>query len=240
LTGKLDLSLAERLFGSVLLSGLVSRSLGPEVDTILDVGCGPGLFFRKLRKRLRPHYAVGVDLFLPFLALSANRRTYDDLVLCDARALPFKKKSFEAVLCTEVVEHLEKQDSIKLILQLEIMAYRKVVITTPVGYLRELPEYDKVRTSKKYAACGLDIENPRYGKEHRCGWRPCEFRRRAYRVVGANGHRFQRLRRAGKFSRLVLGITLPFAYLVPEIAFQMLASKDVQTPQRGGDHHEGR
>lgn len=115
----------------------------PELSAILDVGCGAGYFFQEVRRRIAPRYAVGVDLFLPFLSACRRTKVYDDVILCDVRALPFSKRSFDSVLCTEVIEHLEKRDGIDLIRQLEGIAERNVVITTPVGFLRECPEYDR-------------------------------------------------------------------------------------------------
>jgi SAM-dependent methyltransferase len=217
-----------RLFGSRLVGPFVTascvvRSIKPELSAILDVGCGPGHFFQEVRRRIAPRYAVGVDLFLPFLSACRRGKVFDDLILCDVRALPFRRRSFDSVLCTEVIEHLEKGDGIKLIHQLEDIAEHNVIISTPVGFLRECPEYDRERTlqgSPEYR-----IQQNAYRSPHASGWSPDEFRMKGYHVVGTSGHRLQRLRRDSTALELLIALSYPVVHFIPEIAFQMVAQK---------------
>jgi dolichol-phosphate mannosyltransferase len=67
-------------------------------EHVLDVGCGSSKILEALPQ------AVGLDLNLPVLRF--RRKTNRLLVNGDIRALPFKDECFDAVICSEVVEHL--------------------------------------------------------------------------------------------------------------------------------------
>jgi len=198
----------------------------PELSAVLDVGCGPGYFFQEVRRRMRPRYAVGVDLFLPFLSACRRTMVYDDVILCDVRALPFIRRSFDSAICTEVIEHLEKRDGVGLIHQLEGIAKQNVVISTPVGFLHECPEYDRERVLQNGSEY-LKQQNA-YHSPHVSGWSPQEFRRRGYRVVGTGGHRMLSLRRAGSVSEVLIAISHPVVHFIPEIAYQMVAQRRIR------------
>jgi len=207
------------------IASCVVRSIKPEFNAILDVGCGPGYFFQEVRRKIAPRYAVGVDLFLPFLSACRRTKVYDDVILCDVRALPFSKRSFDSILCVEVIEHMKKKEGIDLIHQLEGLAERNVVISTPVGFLHTCPEYDRERILQHCSE--YRKQQNTYYSPHVSGWSPQEFRKRGYRVVGTGGHRFSRFRRTGIVWELLIAISHPVVHLIPEMAFQMVASKEL-------------
>jgi len=73
--------------------------------TILDFGCGLGVYAQYLEEKgCRCHY-VGCDVDAKSLK-SAYRGYSTDYVMCDIQRLPFRKRSAEVVLCSEVLEHL--------------------------------------------------------------------------------------------------------------------------------------
>jgi dolichol-phosphate mannosyltransferase len=67
-------------------------------DRVLDVGCGSSKILEAL-----PH-AVGADINLKVLRFRS--KTNRLLVNSDVRALPFKTAAFDAVICSEVLEHV--------------------------------------------------------------------------------------------------------------------------------------
>jgi len=110
--------------------------------------------------------AVGIDIFKLYLKEAKNKGRFRDLILGDVRYLPFKDKSFDTVICMEVLEHLEKADGYKLLDELERVARRQVLLTTPVGK-HELHPFD---------------ENPY--QEHKYIWKVEELRKLGYKVRG--------------------------------------------------------
>jgi SAM-dependent methyltransferase len=79
----------------------VEATLGyvPEVETVLDVGCGDGRFLHSLAGRAKT--ACGVDL-----SFEAVRRVTTARVQGSAVALPFRAGAFDLVTATEILEHL--------------------------------------------------------------------------------------------------------------------------------------
>jgi ubiquinone/menaquinone biosynthesis C-methylase UbiE len=70
---------------------------------ILDLGCGKGRFARLLR--CRGASVVGLDISKAMLA----EATGGAVVLASARRLPFRPRSFDAIIAVEVFEHLSNQ-----------------------------------------------------------------------------------------------------------------------------------
>lgn len=93
-------------------------------DRILDVGCGRGIYQKALRKSLY----LGCDLNSQNLKRAA-RAPNAEYVCADANHLPFKDNSFDMVLCSEVLEHLNSP--LKAIKELSRASKKAIVLTFP-------------------------------------------------------------------------------------------------------------
>jgi len=202
-------------------SSLVWRRLDRASKTLLDVGCGQGRP-GGIIKRHKKVFTVGADIFLPDLQSCQQNHSHDAVVQCDVRKLPFKGKSFDVVLCKEVIEHLEKQGGDELVRQLEQIARRQVIITTPVG-----------RKPEDVYQGHASNNNP--FERHRSAFKPDELRQLGYTVRGVgiyNTYGEQGLiRRFPRFLRWVLDITYvlagPLVYFFPELAGDMFCIKNL-------------
>jgi ubiquinone/menaquinone biosynthesis C-methylase UbiE len=153
-----------------LLGEPIRRELGKGVMTVLDIGCGKGLIGRFIT-RSGKYFTVGAEIFRPDLREAIRNHSHHAFVQCDARSLPFKEGSFDVVLCSEMLEHVDKPEGLKLIKNLEAIARRKVILSTPVGMLSTDPETNRAQH---------DEDNP-YQK-HRAGWAAGELKALGYRV----------------------------------------------------------
>lgn len=88
------------------------RLLGGRVPTLLDIGCGSGIFLPELRKHC--DRLIACD-FHPNLGNTAEmlraERLDVSLVRSDARVLPLGDSSVDAVVCMSVLEHLHDIES---------------------------------------------------------------------------------------------------------------------------------
>ena len=111
----------------------------------------------------------------------------------------------------EVLEHLEKEDGAKLIFELERVAKKQVLITTPIG------KYDQ------HAYDG----NPY--QEHKYLWQPSQLKDKGYRIKGAGFRGIPREGVNSSVARLlrdtvyILGGFVSYCY--PDIGCHITAEK---------------
>ena len=91
-------------------AALILRHLQPAASgSMLDVGCGRGFYIKAIRALYPQANVVGVDFSAEHLAAAQAQSpaAAAELARADACALPFLSGSFEAVICSEVLEHIE-------------------------------------------------------------------------------------------------------------------------------------
>jgi 2-polyprenyl-3-methyl-5-hydroxy-6-metoxy-1,4-benzoquinol methylase len=149
------------IFGSPL------RTMIKKGDKVLELGCGKNsLIVRSgLIKKLS---VTGVDIFKPYLELHRSSGLYDNCVLADITKVEFVNNSFDAVVCMDVLEHIDKKEGIELLEKMKRWG-EKVIITTPNGYVGW------------YAADGNIHQN------HKSGWFIEDFTSQGYKVRGGSG-----------------------------------------------------
>ena len=195
------------------LIGLIDEQL-ERYDSVLDAGCGRSTFLQYLNK---PLYKVGLDFYEPYLIKSKIGSFHNERILADVRSLPFSAKSFDCALAVEVIEHLTKPDGLVMMKELERVAKKTVMLTTPNGFFSAKPGPD---------------DNPE--EKHISGWSAHEFRKLGFKVYGINGCRM--LRQKKGILKFVPGILYSIfwkigtvaAYYYPAFAFQLFCIKDVR------------
>lgn len=77
-------------------------------EKVLDVGCASGWFLYQIKKK-HPHAKChGIDIYKEGIIYGKKRYPSLYLKVADAHVLPFKDATFDCVVCTEVLEHVEK------------------------------------------------------------------------------------------------------------------------------------
>lgn len=89
-------------------TGLVQQLQGRQ---FLDVGCGEGFAMQAVLSPLAGAQIVGVDLVYFAAAIARQSNPGAHFTVANALRLPFADKSFDVVVCMEVLEHLDHPDS---------------------------------------------------------------------------------------------------------------------------------
>ena len=92
--------------------------------TILDVGCGDGAVTNSLQER-------GIKITGVDFSRTALQHFSGSKVTGVIDALPFSDKSFELVICTEVLEHLPDGIYQAAVAELQRVASRWIIVSTP-------------------------------------------------------------------------------------------------------------
>ena len=88
------------------------RLLGGRIPTLLDIGCGSGIFLPELKKHCDRLIACDFHPHLDKTASMLRAEGLDvTLVRSDARVLPLGDESVDAVVCMSVLEHLHDIES---------------------------------------------------------------------------------------------------------------------------------
>lgn len=192
--------------------------LGKELDncqTVLDVGCGHSSLIGMIRKKFS---SEGIDIYRKNIIESRKKKLHDKYTLGDIKKLSklYKKKSFDACVAIDVIEHFDKKDAVKLIKDMESIAIKKVVILTPNGFY-EQHDYDG---------------NPH--QVHKSGWRKKNLEELGYKVYGLRGIKFLRDDHAGiKYKPWIFWGALSFVseivfFVFPSLSFDLYAVKTIQ------------
>jgi 2-polyprenyl-3-methyl-5-hydroxy-6-metoxy-1,4-benzoquinol methylase len=115
---------------------LLASAIGNTIrfDSLLDVGCGPGLLLRSLT----PQHArlAGVDASETAIELAKNVKLATeplsaraDLFRADCTALPFDADTFDVVTCLDVLEHLPVFDVQSAIDEMIRVARRHLIVS---------------------------------------------------------------------------------------------------------------
>lgn len=186
-----------------------------QCDSVLDVGCGTDSPVGRLTARLGR--TVGVDGHAPSVEASRRRGMHSDYLVAGVLEIGehFAERSFDCVVASDLIEHLEKADALRLLGLMERIARKKVIVFTPNGFLLQ-GEYG---------------DNP--FQRHRSGWGVEEMQALGYRVSGINGWRPLRGElarvawRPRPFWKAVSFLSRPLTARFPRHAFQLLCVKDL-------------
>lgn len=183
-----------------------------KVNSILDIGIGLGNPIKILSKLGLNARIIGIDISHNYLKLlnQENEQIYDDLLLADASHLPFKPKTFDAITCFQVIEHVPKTIGFEIIKEFSKASKKIVIITTPVGFVE----------------ADVDASNP--FQKHKSGWFPIDFKKLGFTVRGYGLPRIKSYHGISPFISLLNVFLLPIFYLFPNLAYHMHCSKQIQ------------
>lgn len=96
-----------KLFINNFLSTVVKTIRPLNIDSVLDVGCGEGFTLARLQKEKIGKSFEGIDNLDESIEIAKRLHPALNIKKGDIYKLPFKSNSFDLVVCTEVLEHLD-------------------------------------------------------------------------------------------------------------------------------------
>ena len=108
--------------------GTIAAKIPSDVQTLLDVGCGNGLFLKSISGVNNRTFErlCGSDRSSAALALVQGEKVQADIEL-----LPFSNNEFDAVSCLEVLEHLPQSSYISAINEISRIADKYIILSVP-------------------------------------------------------------------------------------------------------------
>jgi len=161
---------------------------------------------------------VGADIFEPSLRIAKEGGLYDDYKTMDIMQIDstFSPKSFDGVLCSDVIEHFSKEDGCKLIRMMTTIARKKAIVFTPNGFFPQ------------------EAKNGNPHQLHLSGWTIAEMKQHGFqKIIGIHGWKClcrrypQPLFRPHFLWRGLSSLTQPFFLNHPRHAFQILCVKTI-------------
>lgn len=105
----------------------VSELIPPDVTSVLDVGCGNGIFINYLIDHPRKYSILhGVDRSLAALNFVKTEKTQASI-----ENLPFTAGEFDLVACLEVLEHLPKPIYQQALTELTRVSSKYIIVAVP-------------------------------------------------------------------------------------------------------------
>lgn len=181
-----------------------------DCGTVLDLGCGSDSPIQYCNVP----FSVAVECFEPYMVESKKKGIHNEYIEEDVRRIEFEPHSFDAVICLEVIEHLSKEDGHELIRKMETWAKKKILITTPNGYLWQ------------------DGYDSNVLQEHKSGWTVDELQMLGFKVRGIDGwKKFSGYRGRLIYESHVLyklrDLSQKITYIFPKSAFRLFAIKQI-------------
>jgi len=191
--------------------------------SVLDLGCGPNSPLQYCRNI---KYSVGVEPFKPYLKESKKKKIHDKYLNKKIEELDFPENSFDAVIMIEVLEHLPKSVGLKVIKKAEKWARKKLIISTPNGFIKQPP-----------------VDKNLY-QEHKSGYVISELAKLEFKCRGLAGLKFLRkpknendsmgedLMVSLRFKPKIFWFTVAtfsqiFTYFIPQLAFELFGVRRI-------------
>lgn len=140
-----------------------------DCQSVLDLGCGPKSPIRDCGPFL---YSVGVEAYGPYLEQSKRLGIHTEYIQKTLDAVEFPDKHFDAVVLTEVLEHMPKEEGLALLEKTRHWAKKKIIVSTPNGFF-PMGEVDG-----------------NHFQRHLSGWEVDELRQLGFEVRGLSGAKF--------------------------------------------------
>ncbi len=115
-----------------------------DVDVVLDLGVGNGTYHRLFSRKwkiLDKAKWIGIEAWEPYIAEFDLINRYNNIVNADIRQIDYKALGpFDLVFAGDVLEHVTKEDAIKIIDDL-LECSKRIIISIPIIHYPQDEEF---------------------------------------------------------------------------------------------------
>ncbi|OGH14293.1 MAG: hypothetical protein A2687_01555 [Candidatus Levybacteria bacterium RIFCSPHIGHO2_01_FULL_38_26] len=111
----------------------VVRLIKDSQKTILDVGCAGGWFISEISNKFPKTKCHGIDIYDKGIKYAKKIYPKIEFKTADAHKIPYRENSFDLVICTEVLEHLDDPRGALLEIKRVLRKYGRAVIELDSG-----------------------------------------------------------------------------------------------------------
>lgn len=110
---------------------------------ILDIGCAKGYLGYRIRgEKTGDPIILGLDIWIPYIKHVKNfhstyARIYNELIIADARYMPFRDHILNLLIASEILEHLTREDGFQLLNELERICNNRIITSTPSRFIEQ-------------------------------------------------------------------------------------------------------
>ncbi len=137
---------------------------------ILDVGCGDGALSYLLSCRTGA-FVTGIDSSdeaIRFAREKTRNITNIEFIKASAYHLPFEHSSFDYVISSDVIEHLQEPQKMLTEIKRAFNGKGKIIITTPLRFTEE--PIDKMHAQEFFESDFLQLLKEHFGREIEIIW----------------------------------------------------------------------
>jgi methionine biosynthesis protein MetW len=117
-------------------------------STILDIGCGDG-FFSEFIKKKKHCKVVSLDISLQGLKIAKKKRDLQCILSDAQQTLPFRRDSFNYVICSEFLEHIPNPE--KCLQEIKRVGTKYLLVSIPnIAYWKHRLRLLKGRFPKQW------------------------------------------------------------------------------------------
>lgn len=84
----------------------IKQMIGNNPRDILDIGCASGYVCAEIKNLFPKAKVTGIDASETFIKFAKKTHKGVDFLAADGHNMPFKDKTFDLIVCTEVLEHV--------------------------------------------------------------------------------------------------------------------------------------
>ena len=157
-----------------------ANSLIKPSEKVLEIGPGIRPYIFSFTPKIRVYIEPSPE-YAKYLHSMTNLEP-GSLVICEG-ALEFlarcQNNSFDLIILVDVIEHLEREDGLKLIEELERVTRKKYVVFTPLGFM---PQDYNGAEADPWGMSATELQT------HKSGWHPQDFKNSKHVVICQQFH----------------------------------------------------